>query len=89
MSEGKSFGDHVRLKYLHFDIYVKREAVYTVDSDRLRRRDQQIAQRLRELLTGNTYAGNLRFRYEDDFDLATKTIGYRRFHITFSYNTTF
>lgn len=47
-AEGKAFGDHVRLKFLHFDIYVKRDAVYNVDDDRLRRRDQLIAKRLRE-----------------------------------------
>lgn len=89
MAEGKAFGDHIRQKYLHFDIYVKREHVNSVDNDRLRRRDQMIAQRLHELLTGSTYARNMRFRYEDDFDLATKTIGYRRYHIVFSYKTTF
>lgn len=89
VSEGKSFGDHVRQKYLHFDIYVKREEVYTVDDDRLRRRDQQIAQRIKELLTDTTYVGNMRYRYEDDFDLGTKTVGYRRYHIVFSYKTTY
>lgn len=88
VSEGRSFGDHVRQKYLHFDIYVKREEVHTVDADRLRRREQCIAQRLKELLTGNTYACNLRIQYEDDYDLGTKTVGYRRYHIVFSYKTT-
>lgn len=89
VSEGKSLGEHVRQKFLHFDIYVKREQVYNVDADRLRRRDQCIAQRIHELLTKETYAGNLRFHYEDEFDLATKTVGYRRYHIVFSYKTTY
>lgn len=89
VSESKAYGKRVRLKYLHFDIYCKRDVVYTVDEDRLKRRDQCVAQRLHELLTKDTYAGNLRFRYEDDFDLGTKTVGYRRYHITFTYHTTF
>lgn len=86
--EGKPFGDHIQQRYLHLDIYVKRDAVYTVDADRLRRRDQCIAQRFVELLTGSIYAANLRFRYEDEYDLGTKTVGYRRYHLVFSYKTT-
>ena len=57
-------------------------------SDRLKRRDKLIVQRIKELLTGQTHVCHLRFQYEDDYHLGTKTIGYRRYHAVFSYVTT-
>lgn len=88
ISEGREIGDRVLKRFWHFDIYVKREDVYTATNDRLKRRDKLIAQRLRELLTSTAYVCNMRYRYEDDYDLGTKTAGYRRYHIVISYKTT-
>lgn len=79
---------HVLRKYLEFDIYVRNAALYTAANDRLRRRDKLIFQRLKELLTGETHVCHLRFRYEDDFPLGAKTVGYRRYHAVFSYMQT-
>lgn len=42
---------HITKKYLEFDIYVKEDHLYNVDTDRLCRRDKKISRRLRELLT--------------------------------------
>lgn len=86
-SEGRDFGDRVKTNHLHFDIYTKRDEVYTATPDRLKRRDKLIAQRLRELLTGEAYVHHMRYRFVDEFDLGTKTTGYRRYHLTLSYHT--
>lgn len=88
-SEGRELGDRVLKKYLHFDIYVRRNVLHTATYDRLQRRDKLIAKRLKELLTGTTYVCQMRYRFEDAFDLGAKTTGYKRYHITFSYKTTF
>ena len=87
--EGRNFGDRVKTNYLHFSIYTKREEVYTATNDRLKRRDKLIAQRIRELLTGSPYVHNMRYQFVDEHDLATKTAGYRRYHLTLSYHTTY
>ena len=48
-TEGVKLGSpHVTKKYLAFDIYVKSNALYNADADRLKRRDKLIAQRLKE-----------------------------------------
>ncbi|MBR3107281.1 MAG: hypothetical protein IKH30_08875 [Clostridia bacterium] len=48
-TEGVKLGSpHVTKKYLAFDIYVKSNALYNADADRLKRRDKMIAQRLKE-----------------------------------------
>ena len=88
-SEGMKMGDaHINKKYLEMDIYVRNTELYTADSDRLRHRGKLIGQRLKELLTGSRYVCNMRYTYEDDYALGTKTIGYRRWHMVFSYKTT-
>lgn len=88
-TEGTKLGTaHVLKKYLAFDIYVSNEQLYNVDTDRLKRRDKQIAQRLKELLTQKTHTCGLRFQYEDEYHLGAKTVGYKRYHIVFSYMTT-
>ena len=89
VGQSRDFGDRVKTNYLHFDIYTQRDVVYTATDDRLKRRDKLIAQRLRELLTGVTYVHNMRYRFVDEHDLATKTAGYRRYHLTLSYHTTY
>ena len=88
-TEGTQLGSpHVLRKYLVFDIYAKNDMLYNVSSDRLIRRDKKIGQRLKELLTGKEHVFGLRFQYEDEYHLGAKTIGYRRYHIVFSYVTT-
>ncbi len=88
-TEGTKLGTpHVTKKYMAFDIYVKESALYNATNDRLQRRDKLICQRLKELLTGTTYVCNLRFAYEDDYHLGAKTVGYRRYHVVFSFVTT-
>lgn len=85
-TEGNKLGSpHVIRKMLAFDVYVKEPALYNASGDRLKRRDKLIVQRIRELLTGQTHVSHLRFQYEDDYHLGTKTIGYRRYHAVFSY----
>lgn len=88
-TEGTKLGTpHVLRKQLAFDIYVKNEVLHDVSADRLIRRDKKIGQRLKELLTGKDYVCGMRFQYEDEYHLGAKTIGYRRYHIVFSYVTT-
>ena len=88
-TEGTQLGtSHVLRKFLAFDIYVKEDALYNVETDRLQRRDKRISQRLKELLTGKAHVCGLRFQYEDEYHLGAKTIGYRRYHAVFSYVTT-
>lgn len=78
----------VTKKFLEFDIFVRNAVLYTATSDRLQRRDKLIFKRLKALLTGDTYVCNLRFTYEDDYHLGTKTVGFRRYHAVFSYTQT-
>ncbi|MGN0763467.1 MAG: hypothetical protein ACI4MK_08755 [Aristaeellaceae bacterium] len=88
-TEGAALGTvHVLRKYLAFDVYVHNDCLYNVSNDRLKRRDKQIGQRLKELLTGKSHVCGLRFQYVDEYHLGAKTIGYRRYHIVFSYVTT-
>lgn len=88
-TEGSQLGTpHVLRKQLVFDIYVKTDMLYNVSEDRLVRRDKKIGQRLKELLTGKDHVCGLRFQYEDEYHLGAKTIGYRRYHLVFSYVTT-
>lgn len=88
-TEGTKLGSpHVTKKYLAMDIYTHETSLYNVTRDRLQRRDKQIAQRLKELLTGRDHVCGLKFLYEDEYHLGAKTIGYRRYHIVFSYVTT-
>lgn len=88
-TEGIKLGTpHVLKKYLALDIYVKEDALYNATRDRLQRRDKLICQRIKELLTDREHVCGLRFRYEDEYHLGAKTIGYRRYHVVFSYVTT-
>lgn len=87
--EGTMFGDpHVRKKYLRFDIYCHQDELYTYGIDRICPRTQKIAERIKELLVGTTYVCHLKFDYEDEYDLSTKMVGYRRYCILFSYKVT-
>ena len=87
-SEGRDSGNmNVRNKYKEFDIFVKEDVLHTATNDRLQNRYDQIAERQKYLLLKDTHVQGLRFRYEDDYNLWTKTIGYKRHHVVFSYKT--
>lgn len=85
-SEGGDSGNkNVKRKYKEFDIYVKQDHLHNATKDRLQNRCHLIAERLKYLLLRNDYVCRMRFEYEDDYDLWTKTVGYKRYHIAFSY----
>lgn len=89
-TEANAMGNpHVKQKLLAFDIFVRRSERYTASDDGLRGRDKMIVQVIQELLTDNRYVGNMRFTYEDDYELGTKVVGFIRHHIVFSYKTSF
>ncbi len=75
-----------RLK--EFDIYVKEDVLRTASDDRLQKRTDLITERIKYLLLKDRYTCNIRFRYVADYDLWTKTTGYKRHHVVFSYKTT-
>lgn len=81
-------GKNVFKKYLELDIYVKKEHLYDVRQDRLKRRDKAIFERLKYLLTGKRHVCRMSYKYADDYDATTKTIGYKRYHAAFSYHIT-
>ena len=79
---------YVNENTLSFDIYVKNEELHNLPNtnDRLEMRTQAIADRIKYLLTKNRYTIELyRFRYVGETDLATSTIGYSRYNISFKY----
>ena len=87
---GKPFGSNVLNKYIWFDIYVKNDHLHDADDyDMLVFRTDRIAQCIKEDLTNTKYVCRLNFKYEDDYDLYTKIIGYKRHRIIFSYKTSF
>lgn len=75
-----------RLK--EFDIYVKEDVLRTASNDRLQKRTDLITERIKYLLLKDRYTCNIRFRFVADYDLWTKTTGYKRHHVVFSYKTT-
>lgn len=90
-AEGANFGStsFVRQRYLEFDIYVKKSVQYNATDDRMQRRDKLIFERLKYLLTKEKYTCNMRYECIDDFELLSRTIGYSRYHIIFSYKKTY
>ena len=88
-NEGRDSGNaHVRNRYKEFDIFVKNDVLHNATDDSLQFRYDLIAQRLKELLIGDQYCLQMRFAYQDEYDLWTKTPGYTLYHITFSYKAT-
>jgi len=79
----------VRRRYLTFDIYVKDENVHNYDNDRLKFRQQLIAERIKYLLTRHKFVENMSFTAIDDFDLGAKTVGYSRYHLIMEYKKTY
>lgn len=78
---------NVKRHTMFFDIYVKMEDLHNVGDDRLVFRTYLIGDRLSELLTSERYLHNTGYRFtpEGDWDLGTRTIGYARYCIAFSY----
>lgn len=74
-------------KYRHFDIFVREDVEHTATRDTLQSRQVLIAQRIKELLLQKKEQYGIRFSYEDEYDLWTKTIGYKLYHIVFFYMT--
>lgn len=75
-------------KYKNFDIYVKDDFVYDATNDRLKSRTALIAERIKYLLLRDFYVCGLRFEFRDEYSLWTKTVGYKRYRLVFSYRIT-
>ena len=77
----------VKRNMLNFDIYVKTEHLHDADRDRLLYRTVLIADRLKELLKTNNFVANTgyKFRIAGEGELGTRTIGYARYGISFSF----
>ena len=87
--QGRSIGMRANKQYLCFDIYVKDKVQHTASNDLLKNRDELIAQKLQELLTDQRYVCKMRFEFVNAYDLYTRTVGYHRYRIEFSYKITF
>lgn len=87
--QGRQTGNkNVLNRYKQFDIYVKQDVLHTGDNDRLKNLYDLIDQRLRYLILNNCEKYGLRFKFKDSYALWTKTQGYHRWHVVFSYKTT-
>ena len=78
----------VRGKYKSFDIFVSEDVEHTADTDRLRSRQVLIAERLKYLLLRQRVCEHMAFQYEDEYDMWTKTVGYKEYRLTVFYKTT-
>ena len=83
-----TFNPNVRGKYHEFDIYVSEDVEHTGTNDWLQSRQVMIAERLKYLLLRKRNCQNIRFRYEDEYDMWTKTVGYKMYRLTVFYKTT-
>lgn len=87
--EGRSTRNkNVKFVLKNFDIFVKEDVLHNATRDRLQNRYDLIVERLRYLLTGKWLVQNMHFNFEDDYDLWTKTAGYKRHRAVFSYKKT-
>lgn len=84
----ETFNPNVKNKYRDFDIFVSEDVEHTATNDWLQSRHILIAERIKYLLLRQRTVENLRFRYEDEYDLWTKTVGYKLYRLTFFYKTT-
>ena len=88
-SEGPELRNpHVKLYYKEMDVYVKDDVLYNATNDRLQRRYRLIGDRIKYLLLRQKNIQNLSFYFESEYNLWTKVVGYKRYHLTFSYKTT-
>lgn len=87
--EGGSTGNkNVKRHMKEFDIYVREDVLHNATNDRLQYRYDLITERLKYLILNYCVEHGLRFKFEDSYNLWTKTAGYRRYHAVFSYKTT-
>lgn len=86
---GRPIGKQMLKKMLFFDIYVKNDHLHDTENDMLVFRTDRICEKMKEMLTDNKQVCNIEFRYEDDYDLFTKMVGYTRHRIVFSYKISF
>lgn len=77
----------VKRNLLNFDIYVKTEHLHDADRDRLLYRTVLIADRLKEMLKQKDFieGTGYKFRLAGEGELGTRTIGYSRYGISFSF----
>jgi hypothetical protein len=78
----------VRRKWKEFEIYVHKDVLHTATSDRLQKRYDLIAGRIKYLLLRNYHVCGLHFEYADEFLLYTRVVGYLRYHLDFGYIVT-
>ena len=83
-----TWNSNVRVKYKIFDIFVSEDVEHTADVDRLKCRQAMIAERIKYLLLRKRDCEHLSFRYEDEYDKWTKTVGYKMYTVVFFYKTT-
>lgn len=83
-----TFNPKVRGKYREFDIFVSEDEEHTATDDWLQSRQILIAERLKYLLLRKRVVENIAFKYEDEFDMWTKTVGYKMYRLTVFYKTT-
>jgi len=76
---------NVKLRFLEFDIYVRQDELHTATRDRLQNRYDLITERLKYLLLRNDRIEHMHYEYEDEYNLFTKVVGYRRYHVVFSF----
>ena len=88
-SDGSDTGNkNVLNRYKEFDIFVKDDVLHTATKDRLQNRYDLICERLKYLLLRESTVCNMHFRFTNSYNLWTKTSGYKRYHVVFSYKTT-
>lgn len=89
-SPGRDTGNkNVFIQYKEFDIYVKEDVEHTASVDYLKQRQKLIAERIKYQLLKDDHVCHLRFWCDDPgYDLYTKMVGYKRYHIVFRYKTT-
>lgn len=87
IDNGDSGVPDVKRNLLNFDIYVKKEYLHNADIDRLLYRTVLIADRLNKLLNKNDFIAGTgyKFHIETEGELGTRTIGYTRYGISFSF----
>ena len=83
-----TFNPNVRGKYREFDIFVSEDVEHTATTDRLQSRQVLVAERIKYLLLRQRNCQNMTFRYEDEYDQWTKTVGYKLYKLTLFYKTT-
>ena len=83
-----TFNSGVKGKYREFDIYVSEDVEHTATRDWLQSRQVLIAERLKYLLLRKRVCQNIRFHFQDEYDMWTKTVGYKLYRLTFFCKTT-